>query len=84
MYADEVPADGSPIDLAVVSTAHCAAAASDPNTVPAPIGDATDADLAASGAAPLVPIIGVAALILAVALVLSGGSGTRRPLRRPR
>ena len=84
VYADEVPADGSPIDLAVVSTARCAAATSDPNTVPAPIGDATDADPAASGSAPLVPIIGVAALILAVALVLSGGFGTRRPLRRSR
>ena len=83
VYADEVPADGSPIDLAVVSTARCAAATSDPNTVPAPIGDATDAD-PASGSAPLVPIIGVAALILAAALVLSGGFGTRRPLRRSR
>jgi len=83
VYADEVPADGSPIDLAVVSTARCAAATSDPNTVPAPIGEATDAD-PASGSAPLVPIIGVAALILATALVLSGGFGTRRPLRRSR
>lgn len=97
VYADEVVASGEPIDLAVVSTARCAAATGYPRTTPAaaaPAGaasdvsgggaDVVDAGPAASGSAPMLPIIGVAALLLAVALVLSGGVGPGRPLRRPR
>jgi hypothetical protein len=94
VYADEVVASGEPIDLAVVSTARCAAATGHPRTSPAAEGaasdvsgggaDVVDAGPAASGSAPMLPIIGVAALLLAVALVLSGGVGPGRPLRRSR
>jgi hypothetical protein len=93
VYADEVVAGNGPIDLAVVSTARCAGATGDPRTTPAAgaasdvsagRADVVDADPAAAGSAPLLPVIGVAALLLAVALVRFGGVGTGPILRRSR
>jgi hypothetical protein len=95
VYADEVLADGHPIDLAVVSTAHCAGVA-EPSPSPTPGGStaaagATVTDphaagaggdpdrLAATGSAPLVPVIGLGA-----ALLLAGSALLAASRRRPR
>ncbi len=95
VYADGVLADGQPIDLAVVSTAHCAGVA-EPSPSPTPGGStaaagATVTDphaagaggdpdrLAATGSAPLVPVIGLGA-----ALLLAGSALLAASRRRPR
>ena len=97
VYADGVLADGQPIDLAVVSTAHCAGVAGpSPSPSPTPGGStaaagATVTDphaagtggdpdrLAATGSAPLVPVIGLGA-----ALLLAGSALLAASRRRPR
>ena len=97
VYADEVPADGYPVDLAVVSTTRCAGATVDPSTTPTPTsaspatmaaaatpttgGDRATAagdGLAATGSAPLRPVIGLSAALLVAGLGLLAAA-RRRP-----